>query len=77
MDSSGHHRVIGDSGSRPNSPISVDGWQDSRAPLIHEQVQVAEGTIDILQQIAQALQKVAPPAVIVPQRSTIERMAKY
>ena len=52
MDSSGHHRVRGDSGSRPNSPVSVDGWQASHAPSIHEQGQAAGGTIDILQYIA-------------------------
>ena len=33
--------------------------------------------MDILQHIAQALQRVAQPAAIVPQRSTIERMEKY
>ena len=57
MDSSGHHRVNGDLGSRPNSPINVDGGQASHDPSIHEQGQVAGGTIDILQQIAQALQR--------------------
>ena len=55
MDSSGHHRVRGDSGSRPNSPVSVDGGQASHAPLKQEQGQAVGGTIDILQQIAQAL----------------------
>ena len=33
--------------------------------------------MDILQQIAQALQRAAQPAVVSPQRSAIERMAKY
>ena len=33
--------------------------------------------MNIVQQIAQALQKAAQPAVVVPQRSTIERMEKY
>ena len=33
--------------------------------------------MDILQQIAQALQRAAQPAAVVPQRSAIERMAKY
>ena len=56
MDSSSHHRVRGDSGSRPNSPVSVDGGQVSHAPSIHEECQEVGGTIDILQQIAQALQ---------------------
>ena len=36
MDSSGHHRVRGDSGSRLNNPVNVDGEQASHAPLIHE-----------------------------------------
>ena len=76
MDSSGHHRVRGDLGSRPNSLSSVDGGQASHAPSIHEQGQAVEGTMDILQQIAQALQRAAQPAAIVPQRSTIKRMEK-
>ena len=33
--------------------------------------------MDILQQIAQALQRAAQPAAVVPQRSAIERMTKY
>ena len=33
--------------------------------------------MDILQQIAQALQRVAQPAAVVPQRLAIKRMAKY
>ena len=33
--------------------------------------------MDILQQIAQALLRTVQPAVVVPQRSAIERMAKY
>ena len=48
MDSTGHNRVRSDSGSLPNSPISVDGGQASHALLIHEQGQAAEGTTDIL-----------------------------
>ena len=77
MESSGHHGVRGDSGSRPNSPASVDGGQASHAPSIHEQGQAAGGTMDILQQIAQALQRAAQPAQVVPQRIAIERMARY
>ena len=42
----------GDSRSRPNIPVSVDGGQASTAPSMHEQGQATEGTIDILQQIA-------------------------
>ena len=77
MDSLGHHRIRGDSRSRLNSPVSVDGGQSSHAPSIHEQGQVAGGTIDILLQIAQALQRVAQPAAVSPQWSTIKRMVRY
>ena len=48
MDSSGPHRVRGDSGSRPNSPASVEGGQASHAPSIREQGQVAGAAMDIL-----------------------------
>ena len=48
MESSGPNRVRGDSGSRPNSPVSVDDGQASHAPSIHEQGQVVGGTVDIL-----------------------------
>ena len=75
MESSGP--VSGDSGSRSNSLVSVDGGQASHAPSIHEHRQAAGGTVDILQQIAQALQRVAQPAQVVPRRTAIERMAKY
>ena len=77
MDSSGHHRVRGDSGSRPNSLVSVDAGQASHAPSIHKQGQVSGGTINILQRIAQALQRATQPAAIGPQRSAIERIARY
>ena len=77
MVSSGHHRVRGDSGSPPNSPVSVDSEQAFHDPSIHEQGQTIGGTIDILQQIAQALQRVVQPAAVSPQRSAIERMARY
>ena len=66
MDSSDHHRVKGDSGSRPNSPVSVDGGQASHAPSIHDQGQAVGGIIDILQQIAQALQRAARPTTVAP-----------
>ena len=59
MDGSRPHKVKGDSGSRPNSPASVEGGKVSHAPLIHEQGQAAGGVMDILQQIAQALQRAA------------------
>ena len=37
MESSGSNRVRGDSRSRPNSLVSVDGGQASLAPSIYEQ----------------------------------------
>ena len=77
MNGSGPHRVRGDSGSSPNSPVSVEGGQTSRALSISEQGQAIGRAMDILQQIAQALQRVVQPTTVVPQRSTIERMAKY
>ena len=58
MDSSGLHKVGGDSGSSPNSLVSMEGGQASHAPSMNEQGQVAGGDVDILQQIAQALQRV-------------------
>ena len=66
MESSGTKRVRGDSRSRPNSPVSVDGRKASHAPSIHEQGQAAGGTVDILQQIAQELQRAAQPTQVVP-----------
>ena len=66
MESSGPNSVSGYSGSRPNSPFSVDGGQTSRAPSIHEQGQAIGGTVDILHQIAQALQRAAQPAQVAP-----------
>ena len=77
MDSSGPHRVGGDSGSRPNSPASVDGGKPSHALPMNDQGQAIGGAMDILQQIAQALQRAVQSAAVVPQPSTIERMAKY
>ena len=66
MDSTCHNRVRGASGSRPNSPVSVDGRQASHVASIHEQGQAVRGTMDILQQIAQALQRAVQPATVVP-----------
>ena len=77
MNSIGHNRVRGDSGSHPNSPVSLNGGQSSHAPSIHEQGQAAGGTMDILKQITRALQRVVQPTVVVPQRLAIERMTKY
>ena len=44
---------------------------------MNEPEPVARGAIDILQQLAQALQRAAQPATVAPQRSAIERMARY
>ena len=77
MDSSRPHRVGGNSGSRPNSPISVEGGQASHAPSMNKQGQVVGGVVDILRQIVQALQRAVQPAAVTPQRSAIERMARY
>ena len=77
MDGSGPHTVKGNSGSRPNNLASVEGGQESHAPSIREQGQAIGSAMDSLQQIAQALQRAAQPAAVVPQRSAIERMAKY
>ena len=48
MDSSGSHRVRGDSRSHLNSPPSMEGRQAFHAPSIRDQGQVAEGAMDIL-----------------------------
>ena len=77
MESLGHHGVRGDLGSRPNSLSSVDGGKASHAPSIHEQGQAVRGTMDIVQQIAQALQRAVQPAQVVSQRTTIVRMTRY
>ena len=55
----------------------MEGGQASHAPSISEQGQAVGGVMDILQQMAQALQRAAQPAVVVPQQSAIERMEKY
>ena len=77
MDGSGTHRVEGDPGNRPDSPAGVVGEQASHAPPTNEPEQLVGGTMGILQQLAQALQRAKQPAVIAPQRSSIERMARY
>ena len=58
MDGSSTHRVDGDQGNRPDSPVSVVGGQASHAPPVSELEQVTGGIIGILQQLAQALQRV-------------------
>ena len=77
MDSSAPLKVEDDQGNRPDSLASVEGGQASHAPPVNESEQVAGGTMGILQQLAQALQRAGKPAAIAPQRSTIERMARY
>ena len=77
MNCSASHRVEDDQGTRPNSPSSVEGGQASHAPPMNEPEQVAGGTMGILQQVVQELQRARQPAAIAPKRSAIERMAKY
>ena len=77
MDGSASLRVEDDQGTRPNSPASVEGGQASHASPMNELEQVVGGTMGILQQLAQALQRVGQPAAISSQRSAIERMARY
>ena len=43
---------------------------------MNEKRQVIGGVVDILQEIAQALQRAVQPATVTPQRSVIERMAR-
>ena len=66
MDGSGPHKVRGDSRSRPNSPASVEDGQVSNAPWICDQGQAIGSAMDILQQIAQALQRAAQPPAVFP-----------
>ena len=76
-DGSEPNKVRDDSGSRPNSPASVEGGQASHTSSISEQGQAAGSAMNILQQIAQALQRAAQLAAVFPQLSAIERMTKY
>ena len=77
MDGSGTHRVEGDQGNHPDSPASVVGGQASHSPPVNEPEQVVGGTMGILQQLAQALQRAGQPTAIAPQQLAIERMARY
>ena len=70
-------RVEEDQGNRQDSPTSVEGGQASHAPPMNESEPVAGGAIDILQQLAQTLQRASQPIAVAPQRSAIERMARY
>ena len=53
------------------------GGQASHAPPTNEPEQVVGGTMGVLQQLAQALQRAGQPTAIALQRSAIERMARY
>ena len=77
MDGSASLRIEDDQGTCPNSPASVEGGQTSHAPPMNKLKQVEGGTMGILQQLPQALQRAGKPAAIAPQRSAIERMARY
>ena len=77
MDGSSSQRVAGDQGDRIDSSASVEGGQTSHAPPLHQQEPTMGGTMDILQQIAQALQRAAQPAAVAPQQFAIKRMARY
>ena len=70
-------RVEDDQGNHQDSLASVEGGQASHAPPMNEREPTAGGVIDIFQLLAQALQRVAQLAAVSPQRSTIERMARY
>ena len=70
-------RVEDDQGNRQDIPASVEGGQASHVPPKNEPEPAAGGAIDILHQLAQALQRAAQPAAVAPQRSAIERMARY
>ena len=52
-------RVEEDQGNRQDSLASVEGGQASLAPPTNESEPAAGGAIDILQQLAQALQRAA------------------
>ena len=55
----------------------MEGGQAFHVPPMHEPELAVGGAINILQQLAQVLQRVAQPAAVAPQRSAIERMARY
>ena len=57
-------RVEEDQGNCQDSHASVEGGQSSHAPPMNESEPTAEGAIDILQQLAQALQRAAQPAAV-------------
>ena len=59
-------RVEDDQGNRQDSTASVEGGQASHVPPMNEPEPAAGGAIDILQQLAQALQREAQPAAVAP-----------
>ena len=59
-------RVEEDKGNRQDSPASVEGGQSSQVPPMNEPEPAAGGAIDILQQLAQALQRAAQPVAVSP-----------
>ena len=59
MNGSSSQRVVGDQRDRPDSPASVEGGQASHASPLHQHEPTMGGTMEILQQIAQALQGAA------------------
>ena len=70
-------RVEDDQGNHQDSLASVEGGQASHAPPMNEPEPAIGGSIDILQQLAQALQRASQPAAVAPQLLAIERMARY
>ena len=70
-------KVEDDQGNRQDGPASVEGGQASHAPPMNEPEPAAGGAIDILQELAQALQRAAQLAMVTPPQSDIERMARY
>ena len=59
-------KVKDDQGNRQDSPASVEGGKASHAPPMNEPEPAAGGAIDILKQLAQALQRAIQPAAVAP-----------
>ena len=55
----------------------MEGGQESHVPPMNEPELAAGSAIDILQQLAQALQRATQLVAVTPQRSAIERMTRY
>ena len=60
-------RVEDDQGNHQDSPASVEGGQASHVPPMNGPKPAAGGAIDILKQLAQALQRAAQLAAVAPQ----------